>query len=197
MNEETEPTENEAVESEKEETLEDIYKELNIEDEAKDFSAQPAQPVQPVEADPYDDDIRQELKDLKTELTSIKESSQKSQIEADINSAVDFVSNKVEGVKPRVIEALLEAQAAEDPKFKQLWESRKANPKAWERALDVFSKGVANDFSVKQDPQLTENLRAASQSQSAMTTNEKRPNEDWDGVDDDEFQHKWSGLLRG
>ena len=46
MNEETKPTEDEAVESEevKEETLDDVYKEFNVEQEAQQFEAKPKEP---------------------------------------------------------------------------------------------------------------------------------------------------------
>jgi len=208
--ENTESTES-AIESEqKEQTLDDIYKEFNVETEAQQFEAKPeTAPMEPLNIpDPLDTDayrnyeqqtnaaFMKELSDVKAKLTEFQQQQQHAQISKDIQQAVDILSSKVEGVNPKALEYSLEAKAAEDPKFKSLWDNRHKNPDAWNKALDIYSRDVGEIFSVKQDPQLMENQRAVAQSQRSMaTTSNTEPNEQWDGLDNDQFDHEWRGLI--
>ena len=201
----TEPTEP-AVESEQPETLDDVYKEFDVETQAEEFKAEPEPtPVtqeipDPLDTDAYrnyerqnNDAIMKELDSVKAKLTEFQKGQQEAQISKDIQQAVEFIKPKVEGVKEKAIEIQLEMKAAEDPKFKRLWDNRNSNPTAWNRALSAFANEVAETHSIKQDPQLTENMRAVAQSQHSMTTNAPDPHDEWPD-DPDEFDQKWGQL---
>jgi len=208
MTEETTQQTDEAVESESEspsQTLEDLYKDLNVTEEAEQFTAQPQQktelpatelPVPDPTLDP--EGYRQyqtqqvtkslygELTAVKSQLTDFQQTQYEQQTNADIGKAVDKISSKVEDVDREVIDAMLNAQAYKDTRFKQLWENRYKNPKAWDKALDVFSDTVADKFKVKVDPQIEENRRAVHKSQQGMASTASQASDDpFEGLDPD------------
>jgi hypothetical protein len=171
------PVESEETEAQVE-TLEDVYSEFNVDEAAQQFQAQPVQSVpQPVtqQPDPYADIQQQESNVLRgqldqntQELSQLKQSMVNKEIEADIGKAVDHVSQKIDGIDRDVVDAYLNSKANRDPRFMKLWEGRNSNPAAYKRGLDALSNEMAEKFSIKQDPQLTENQRAAQQSQQSM-----------------------------
>ena len=210
-----------APESEQQQqTLDDLYKELNIEDEARQFTQQQAPVSQqqtatqqkaplPYAPDPLSDPdgfrdytqqhnaaLLNQLSAVQQQLSTFQQEQERAQIEKDIQHAIGFLSQKVEGVNPRALEFSLEAKAAEDSRFKKLWDNRGKNPDAWNKALDLFSREVSETFSVKQDPQLTENQRAVAQSQRSMsTTTRQDPNNKWDEMDGDDFDYHWRNMI--
>jgi len=96
--------------------------------------------------------------------------------------------------KPKVIEAMLDAEARENPKFKALWENRSKNPSAWDNALKITAKKFAEDLSVKVDPTLVAAQRARRASQKQMaTTAPEEPDEKWS--DDSKFEEQWNQML--
>lgn len=184
------------TEAPKEETpsLEDVYKQFNVQPQ------QPPQPPQPqakTEApavppipDPTLDPkgheawarerLQRELQmtgalhNLNSQLQTFRAAQQQAREEADIAQAVKVVREKVDA-DPDFIEIAIAQKARRDPKFMALWQGRQQNPQAWEAGLKAVAGELAGKLSMKQDPQITENLRAAKQSQQsqAVTTPEE------------------------
>ncbi len=189
MTEEKEQPSEEPVESQETEaqveTLDEVYSEFNVDEAAQQFQAQPVQsaPQPATQPDPYDYDqqesqvLRGQLDQTTQRLTQLEQNLENARIEADIGKAVDHVSQKVEGVDRDVIDAYLNSKAKSDPRFMKLWEGRNSNPTAYNRGLDALSSEMVGKFAIKQDPQLTENQRAAQQSQQTMAASTKPTSE--------------------
>ena len=207
------PVESQAPEGEteaQEETLEDVYSEFSVDEAAQQFQAQPVQSApQPVtqQPDPYvdyeDQQRQQESNALRGEITQavnevqkIKQELQQQKVEADIGKAVDQVSKKVEGVDRDVIDAFLNSKANKDPRFMKLWDNREANPQAWSRGLDALSNEMSKKFTIKQDPQLTENQRAVQTSQKTMAGTNKTASETerWAEMSDEDIEKEVSAI---
>lgn len=200
MAEETTQQTDEAVESQSEtqtQTLEDLYKDLNVSEEAEEFVARPQQqPREPVYEPQVPDPIMDpegyrahqaqqatkalygELTAVKSQLTEFQQQQYEQQTSADIGKAVDKIAKKVEDVDRDVLDAMLNAQAYKDPRFKKLWENRYKSPAAWDKALDAFSNTVADKFKVKVDPQIEENRRAVHKSQQSMASTAAKESDD-------------------
>jgi hypothetical protein len=221
MTEETNAQTSTAVESAPEpstESLETIAKEIPVDEQAQQFTARPQsqpqtyQPQQPYIPDPITDQdgyrnfiaqqianttaVDSTLRELQGEIRSFKESQEKARLDQDVNGAVDRVNSKLK-VDPMLAEIALEKVYRTDANFKKIWDNRHKNPQALEKALDVVANQLAPKFSVRQDPQLAENVRAARQSQSTMATT-KQPSQN-DGVPSDpaEFSRYWNRLISG
>lgn len=201
-----EPVE-ESTETPQPDPLEQVYQEYNVDEAAQQFTAQPAQEtVQQPQFDPYvdyEEQQRQEqaalvgqISSAVSEVNQIKSQLAQQAVEADIGKAVENISKQVDGVDPAVIEAHLHAQATKDAKFKQLWDNRQANPKAWERGVEAMGKKMADIFTVKQDPQLTENQRAAKQSQQTMAATNTPQSDDWSGLSNEEIDRRIAAIER-
>ena len=200
-------------------SLDDVYKEFNVDDAAEQFQAQPVQNAPPpVQTQPYVPDplsdptafqklaqqslqetayLRTNLTSLTQQLSQIQQGQLKKEIEADIGKAVEQVRKKVD-INPKAIDVMLNAKAEEDPRFKKLWDNRNKNPKAWASALEAVSNEFAEVFKVRQDPQLTENQRAMKVAQQSMaTTKQDNPNDKWANLPPAQFDQEWSRLIRG
>lgn len=117
--------------------------------------------------------LQRQVQDLNSKLTEYQQREQQKLVEADIQKAVETV-NKDLNADPMMVELALEKYAREKPGFAKIWENRNQNPKAYEKALKAISKDLHGKFSVRQDPQLTENQRAVRSSQQAMATKTSR-----------------------
>ena len=69
---------------------------------------------------------------------------------------------------PDFIEVSIAHRARKDPKFMQLWKNRDQNSQAWNAGLKALANELGEKFSMRADPQLAENLRAAKQSQQSQ-----------------------------
>lgn len=196
-------------------SLDDVYKQYNVEEVAQTFNASPAPkpPAQPVNVpDPALDldgfkrwagQVQSSDEELKTTLFSVNERLQKweqerirTQEEADLKAAVTKLKAKVD-VEEDFLEVALAHKARKDPKFLRLWETRSQNPKAWDAALAAVSNEFAGKFSIRQDPQLAENQRAIKTSQQQMATTPKQsPDEKWSNLGPKEFEQEWERLSR-
>lgn len=206
-----EATETASAETNSEEAtsgLEEVYNEYNIEETANEFqqrtrptAAQPQAPTnQPNEYYYREEDnseIMRTLNTVQTQLTALHQQRERERIEQDIGEAVKYVSGKVEGVKPSIVDVMLNAEAQDDPRFLRLWENRQKNPVAWKKGLDAMAKKIQDQFVVKQDPQLTENQRAARQSQRSMNSPSQPRTDGWEELSPREFSAKWNSLLSG
>ena len=194
--------------------LEKVYKDFNIEETASSFQPQtPAAPAQqhvqqpqatPKIVDAFDPNFgaQQEaivknvssLKDdvgtAMNELRGMKAAMIRERTEADIRSAAGIIAEKA-GIKPKVAEVAMEVKAREDARFRSVWNNRHANPKAYNAALEALAMEAAQEYAVKQDPQLAENQRAMQASRNQMATTQKTsPNDEWAGMSPGERQAK-------
>ena len=132
-------------------------------------------------------------------LTTQQQASAQAKIETDIKSAVDTVKAAgFEHPNAKVIEALLDAEARSDVRFKKVWENRDKNPTAWNNACKAVASKFQKDFDVKVDPDLVAAQRARKASQNAMaTTTAESADDKWDGMKDEDFSHNWQQLIQG
>lgn len=205
-------------------TLDDVYRDAGLDKvetpaPAAQTPAQPATPtLEPLKIpDPYDSEnfkaymarkdsettaLRSTLGNVAAFLTTMQAQEAKKALESDIKSAVERVNETVGHPKPKVIEAMLDAEARDNPKFKAIWENRAKNPVALDNALKILSRKFGEDLSVKVDPALVEAQRArkASQRQMATTTAEsdESPQEQrLAAAQGSDFDAEWQKLLGG
>ena len=123
-------------------------------------------------------------------------------LKGDIDNAVTAVNKVVNHPKPKVIEAMLEAEARENPTFKAIWEGRGKNPAAYNKALGVVAKKFAADLDMKVDPNLVraQEARRLAQGQMATTAREDHSNPLEAGLakaTGDDFNRQWEQLVSG
>lgn len=203
-------------------TLEQIAKEIPVEEQVRQFDARPAvpaqqyqpqyqQPQQPYVPDPITDQegykrwvlsqhqVTQQfdgaLREISREITEFKRAKEQERIEADISSAVTKVNEKLK-VDPMYAELALDREYRTNPTFKFIWDNRHRNPQALDKAIGVLSTKFAGVFQVRQDPQLTENVRAAQSSQQSMAA-PRQPQDNGVPTDPAEFSRYWSRLVNG
>ena len=198
-------------------TLEEIAREIPVEEQAKSFTAQPQPqsqpPAQPYIPDPVVDSegykryVAQEmqarsslettLKTVSERLSNFEQTIEKQRLDADVDRAVKTVNGKVK-MDPDFVEAALEVEYRKNPSFKHIWDNRQKNPAAFEKALNVVADKMAGKFQVRQDPQIAENVRAAQSSQRNMaTTKQQTQNDEWANLSPAEFEAKWSRMIHG
>lgn len=146
--------------------------------------------------------LRSTLGNVANFLTTMQASEAKKALESDIKSAVESVNETVGHPKPKVIEALLDAEARENPKFKAIWDNRGKNPVALENALKIVAKKFGDELSVKVDPALVAAQRARKLSQQQMATtsaeSEQSPQEErLAAAQGSDFDAEWQKLVSG
>jgi hypothetical protein len=198
-------------------TLDDVYKEYGVEGAAKQFQAATAQPAPSAEdpdvPDPVVDPdgykrfqsrqmseqkkLQESLNQYGSVVTNMVHQEQRRQLEADVNTAVDYVKSKIEGDVDRdMLEVALDLEARRDPRFLQVFADRGKNPQAWNKALDAFSRKASGKFAVRSDPQLAENQRAVKASQQAQaTTKAQSANDEWSELSPADFDAKWRQMV--
>lgn len=179
-------------------TLDDVYKHYNVEEQSQGFNpqrqtqqatqnqpAQQQQPQVPAIPDPVLDPqgykqwhgqqnslVHNALSQIVGELKSFKDERTKSREEADIKGAVAQFRKVVgDEVDEEMAEVALGARARKDPKFMTVYNNRNANPQAWSAAVSAYANEFKGKLQFKIDPQLTENVRAAKQSVQGSQTN--------------------------
>lgn len=202
-------------------TLEDVYKTVDFgttepvqqqtQVQQQPIQQQTTQQATPSVPDPYDTEnfkaymarkeaetteLRQATSQLVSHLTNAQAQEAKRVMEADIQAAVKTVNEVVGHSKPKVIEAMLDAKAREDSKFKALWNNRSKNPAAWNNALKAVAREFSNDLQVVRDPQLTRSQQALKLSQQQMaTTQREEPDDSWNNLSEADFSRKWEGMV--
>ena len=193
---ETQQTQAAETKVEKEVTLDDVYRDAGL-DKVEQRETQQAQQTQQVQQkqevkvdpssipDPYDAEnfkgfmARQaagttELMKAVNEISGFLNAKAQQDIQvatrADIDKAVQAMDEVVGIGKPKVIEAYLDGMVREDPRMKAIWNARAKNPAAWQSAVQIAAKKMAEDFSVKVDPALVAAQRARKESQKQMAT---------------------------
>lgn len=213
MSEETTQTQP-AAETSPQPTLEQIASEINVEQQVQNFTAQPQQQTQTVQApdpvadpDNYANYARQQteiltnldrtVRTLNEKIQSQERDAAQAKVNADVDKAVSQVNKKL-NVDPMMAEIALEKEYRTNPSFKKIWDNRDRNPGALEKALDVLSDKFSPIFSIRQDPQLTENQLAARKSQQALgRTPAKGSDDEWKDLSPQEFEAKWNRMKRG
>ena len=207
---------NEQPQSAPEVTLDDVYKEYGVDQPAQQAFAAPATakpqaPEAPVIPDPVTDveafrqwqtnqfhqnaSLQNTLQELNGRFQQISQAEARRQIEVDVSRAVETVNKRL-NADPQLVEVALDLEARRDPRFAKLWEGRQQNPQAWEKALDAWSRKMDGKLSVRADPQLAENQRAAKASQQAMAQSRAPdPHSEWDSLAPGDFDHRWRQLV--
>lgn len=182
-------------------TLDDVYKQFNVEETANTFQQQPVQQQvtqQPQQSsapaltgseipDPILDqngfrswlatqntDLRKTLGELRTTQQQIVLAEMRRREESDIQSAVRTVKSKFGEIDDDAVEIALGVKARKDPRFMSIYQNRYRKPEAWNAALNAVANELKGRYTFRQDSQLTENVRAAKQStQSSLTTKDQ------------------------
>lgn len=205
-------------------TLDDVYKDAGldkIETQQPQPQQQPAPQIQQPEPlkvpDPYDTEafkayvarqstettaLRQTLGNVTNFLTTFQAQEAKKALESDIKSAVEKVNTEVQHPDPFVVEAMLDAEARSNAKFKAIWENRSRNPVALDNALKIISKKIGDRLSVKVDPALVEAQRARRTAQRQMATTTAESDESpleqrLATAQGSDFDSEWQKLLGG
>lgn len=145
--------------------------------------------------------IQGSLRTMEQRLANFEQTQQQSKVDADVNQAVLKVNEKLK-VDPMLAEIALEKMYRSDASFAKIWDNRAKNPQAFEKALGIVADKLAPMFQVRQDPQLTENQRAAQASQRSMAST---PTKEYDprlkGLyepeSQGEFDQAWEAFKRG
>ena len=203
-------------------TLNDVYKEYGIEDQAAQFEqarqqpqpqqTQHQQPQQPAvqipdptldpagyrayEAQKLQDTqyLRQTLSQVAGQLNNFQKQAAQAAEEADIRRAVNSLKEKVPGIDDDMLEIALGHKARRDPKFMSLWQQRNQKPEAWQKALNAVATEIGSKFSARTDPQLTENTRAMKAAAQAASTT-RAPDGKQFSDDPKQFQKDWDAYV--
>lgn len=214
---------------EKEVTLDDVYRESGL-DKIQATTQQTEQPVrQEVKQEPevkiepssipdaYDSEnfkayiarqaagtqeLHKAVVAMAQHMTAEQQKAALASTRSDIESAVKSINEVVGHPKDKVIEAALDGAVRDNPQLKAIWDNRGKNPAAWNKALNIVTKQIAEDFSVKVDPKLVESQRARKESQRQMATTSK--DDDGSPLEDrlakaqgGDFDQEWQRLVSG
>lgn len=202
-------------------SLDDVYKEFNVEETAKQFQPQPPvqqqQPYQPEQQptavpDPVLDpdgykrwvhsqqsdvsNIKQSLKQLTDTFGAVIARDMKAREEADISAAVQTIKEAGFEQDKDFIEVALGTKARQDPRFMQLYQNRNQNPQAWKKALGAYANEAKAKYSFRADPQIAENVRAAKSSTSATSNRTETTNSIEERLKNAKDQHEWERIWR-
>ena len=204
MTEENKQTEQQpAPEDKPKETLEDLYSQYSVNEPAPQTAVHPTEP-QPAEnldtaTQPNLAAFMQELARDRAERAQEREERMRKADEADFRDAVATLGKNAElQGKDKMLRGYLISKASEDSRLRALWENRKENPTAWNRALKIMSDEVKEEFVVP-NPQLEENQRAMEVSQqSASSSAPPKPKQEEEvmRMNPAEFEQFWRRLAR-
>jgi len=194
-------------------TLEDISQEFSVEEQVSNFQAQPEQAQQqnwspdPIsDPDAFNQYNRQQadslnnlndtVQSLNTRIEGYESKLAQQKVDADIDSAVAKVNEKL-NVDPKMAEVALRMEYDKDPHFKKIWDNREQNKSAFDKALSVIADSYSTKFAVRQDSQLTENQLAAKKSLQTMNKTTTTQDSKWENLSESEFSQKWDEMRRG
>lgn len=118
---------------------------------------------------------------------------------ADIESAVNAISETIEGADKRLVRGLLKDEYDTNPSFQKIWDNRASNPAALTRAIAVLSQNFRDTLAVKVDSQVASDQRVFRQSMQNARTSGNRPAADdaWKNLSGSDFDAKWNALKGG
>lgn len=210
-------------------TLDDVYKESGLDkvttQQTQQSPKQETQQTQQTETkvepssvpDPYDAEnfkaymarqaagttaLNQAVGEIAKFLSAQQQKEAVSATKADIEKAVSTINEVVGHPKSKVIEATLDGMVRENPQLKAIWDNRGKNPAAWNKALGIVTKQIADDFSVKVDQNLVNAQRARKESQRQMATTTQEstasPTEErLAAAQGSDFDLEWQKLVSG
>lgn len=188
-------------------SLEQVYKQFNVEEEAQKFQPQAQTQQQPQQVtrdvavpDPVLDadsfkkwagqqtqGVQQALTEISGRLDAVARERHIAQQEADINNAVQkFRSITGEDVDTDMAEVALGQKVRKDPKFLAVWNNRSKNPQAWNAAVSAYASEFKSKIQFKIDPAIAQSQQAARQSIGSQT---KQPVDEVSG-DEQHFKGK-------
>lgn len=173
-------------------TLDQVYEEFKIEDAAQKFKAEEFKPVQPAIAGEGHDVFRA-LNDVTQAVNKLQTERYQSSVKSDIASAVSAVEKET-GLNPRLIETHLDLLARDDSRFKQVWENRHSNPKAFNAALKAAASEMAQTYQVRADTDLLANQKAMRAYQSGSATKQSSTDGKWDNLNSRQFEQMWNNI---
>lgn len=173
-------------------TLERVYEEFKIEDAASRFKAEEFKPVQPAMAGDGQD-VFKTLNDVTHAVNELRAERYQSSVKSDIASAVSAVEKET-GLNPRLIETHLDLLARDDSRFKQVWENRHSNPKAFNAALKAAASEMAQTYQVRADSDLLANQKAMRAYQSGSATKQSSSDGKWDNLSPRQFEQQWNNI---
>jgi len=144
--------------------------------------------------------LSNQLQDVQTELTHMRESTAKLQIETDITDAVSRITDGND-VDPEYARFQLERAAATKPGFKAIWDNRAQNPQALNEVLKALSRDIG--AAPNADPELVANQVAIQQSQQSRSTTNANASDNpiqerLEGAKSGgEFNAEWQRLVNG
>lgn len=213
--------------TEQEVTLDDVYRDAGLDkvaaqDQQQTQQTQRQETEQPAKVepssvpDPYDTEafkafiarqaagtteLHKAVEGVTKFLTAQQQATVLAQRQADIEKSVQAIEEVVQTGKPKLVEAYLDGMVREDSRMRALWENRAKNPAAWQNACKIAAKKMADDFSLKVDPDLQKAQRARKEAQKQMATTvdkDTNPLEDRLGAAQGaEFDREWSVLISG
>ena len=174
-------------------TLDKVYADngVKIDDAAQKYRQEEFKPLAPVIREDGQE-ILNALNGVTQEVNNLRQERYVTSVRSDINDAVAIVEKET-GLKPKMIEAYLEMQARDDPRFKKVWEERKSNPKVFNAALQAVSNEIAEEFQARLDPNLLANQKAMRAYASGSSTRQSA-SDGWENLSEPNFDRKWSQL---
>ena len=174
-------------------TLDKVYADHKIEDDAQKFKQDEFQPLPVVQRDNGEEIINavnaqsRVVQDLRDERRNLS-------VRADIDSAVATVEKET-GLDKKLIEVYLDLQARDDPRFEKVWLNRKSNPKAFNAALEAVTNEIEDKFQARSDPNLLANQKAMRAYQSGSSTRQNPAEKRWDNLSQSQFSKEWNALI--
>ena len=174
-------------------TLEQVYADHKIEDDAQRFKADEFKPVQPVITGD-NGEVYKTLNDVTQAVNELRAERQQTSIKSDIASAVSAVEKET-GLSPRLIETHLDLLARDDHRFRQIWINRHVRPQVLQAALKAASAEMMMTYQVRADPDLLANQKAMRTYQSGSSTRQAPSEGGWDNLSQADFSKKWSSIV--
>lgn len=174
-------------------SLDRVYSDNKIEDEAQKYRQDEFKPLAPV----IHEDGREILNTLNAvtqEVNNLRQDRHVSSLRSDINDAVAIVEKET-GLDPKIIEVYLDMQARDDPRFQKVWLERRSNPKVFNAALQAVSYEIAEKFQARSDPNLFANQRAMKAFASGSSTRQTPDERGWENLSQSDFNKRWSSLI--
>ena len=174
-------------------TLEQVYADHKIEDDAQRYKADEFKPAAPVITGD-DGDAYKTLNYVKQAVEELQAERRQTSVKSDIASAVSAVEKET-GLSPRLIETHLDLLARDDGRFRQVWVDRHAKPRVFQAALKAAAAEMAQTYQVRADPDLLANQKAMRTYQSGSSTRQASSESGWDNLSQADFSKKWSSIV--
>jgi hypothetical protein len=181
------------VEAPERPTLDKVYADHKIEDDAQKFKQDEFRPLPAVQREDGQE-IMQTLNAVTNEVNNLRNERYQTTLKADIDSAVGSVEKET-GLDKSVIEVYLDLKAREDGRFRKIWLERHNNPRALNDALQAVSTEIADKFQARSDPNLLANQKAMRAYQSGSSTRQTSDASGWENKSQAEFSKMWNSLI--